>query len=209
MFTRMRTLMYNITTYFLKGKRVKRAKKLIEKPPTKTDWEDKIKFSQYINILKSLEQYGGEIVDNTKLAEKFYLSVARIMQINTDNPFFYIPAVTDVIKAVVFWIERDKLLNIELSEEEIMAGAQEVAKEIGPLGVAVNIAQMFSTDPDIILEWPYCKVWNILKINHLKELYSERLRKVMEKKETEVYKRVDNPGDIKASTYFGGWGGPH
>lgn len=87
----------------------------------------------------------------------------------------------EVLEGLVYWVKREAQLKYEPKAEEKAAGIQELTRLTGDMGTVMALAKDFSVDPDVILEWKYGKVYNILYVNLQNFLYNERLEKEREK----------------------------
>lgn len=147
------------------------------------DWVEELTFAQYISILAFIE--GKEEIDN----EADYKALAGICGIKYYHPVQLILDIKNLMDAIHFWIEHDKMLAEDMTPEEIAAGAQEVGKILGQAGIVINVAKEFGRDPDEVLQWRYKKVWGILKHNFVLRQYNDRLNKIYtdkNKKQEEV-----------------------
>lgn len=84
------------------------------------------------------------------------------------------------------------MLNVEPSDEEKLAGIEMVNKEVGHLGIAMKLGKDYGCDPQVIYDWEYWRVWNILKVEHMLRLFNERLQKVYEEKAKQKKRVVGN-----------------
>ena len=88
-----------------------------------------------------------------------------------------------VLEGISYWVQREAVeLKYNPTPEELAAGIEAFTLHTGEMTTIMAIAEQFNTDPDIILEWKYGKVFNILFTNLQAHLYRERLNKQLAKK---------------------------
>lgn len=91
-----------------------------------------------------------------------------------------------ITEGIAYWIKREKReLHYKPTAEEHAAGVEIFSMRVGEMNTIMAIAEKFSVDPDVVLEWKYGKVFNILFTNLQAAQYAKRLeeqrRKAQEK----------------------------
>lgn len=81
---------------------------------------------------------------------------------------------TEMIEGLTEWIKKEQqMLNYTPTADEVAAGYEAYCKKIGVTGTIYALAKSFGVDPDVILRWPYAKVFGIL-YHDLEELKFSR-----------------------------------
>lgn len=139
---------------------------------------DDITFAQRIQI--------GQIFDKKDQAEIDVCKRIFTEVFDVNWNLRTIPAIvkkwTDVQQGILGWINKEKELRYEPTIDEKKAGIANLNKMTGYMGVAMAIAKQFSTDPDVVLQWKYGKVFNILYVNKLNADYQKKYQQVIEQK---------------------------
>ena len=97
----------------------------------------------------------------------------------------------DIARGVRHWREQEnRMLKYEPSDEEKQAGYDKLSASSGPTGVAITIAEKFGVagkpgervGPDVVFEWPYATVFQVLRIDLDRYKFQKRLSDIRENK---------------------------
>lgn len=87
---------------------------------------------------------------------------------------------TALVKDLEEWVRREQaLLSYTPSADELAAGVEELGKKVGSLGTVQALARSYGTDPDVILAWPYTKVFGILYADLEENKYKDKYQKIV------------------------------
>lgn len=118
-------------------------------------------------------------------AEKFYQTFECLHECRPPR-IRMIPALdyfSRIIEGLCFWAEREMVgLQHDPTPEEIQAGIEQFAQNIGNMGTIMALAKAYGKDPDEILGWSYPKVFRILYANLEEFKFNTRFNKVIERK---------------------------
>lgn len=90
---------------------------------------------------------------------------------------------TAMAEGIRFWVEQEQAkLNYTPTADELAAGIEELGKKVGALSTIKSLAKTFATDPDVILRWPYSKVFGFLHLELQESNFNRRFSAVIKNK---------------------------
>lgn len=81
------------------------------------------------------------------------------------------------------WLDKEqKLLSHDPEPDQIQAGIKDLIAHVGDMGTIKAIAKTYGLDPDVVVEWPYSKVFGILYTDLEEYKYEKRYNQVIDAK---------------------------
>lgn len=78
------------------------------------------------------------------------------------------------------WIDKEQtMLHYDPTAEEQQAGIDKLGEKVGSMSTVQALARSFGKDPDVVLAWPYVKVFGILYVDLENNKYNTKLQKVI------------------------------
>jgi hypothetical protein len=110
-------------------------------------------------------------------------SLIRILHRDVDPRYNYFNRkyAIDIANGVLYWRKQEvELLKYTPTADEKLAGCEKLARETGPAGVAITLAEKFgvSDGPDAVFEWPYATVFQVLRIDLERSNFQKRLQRI-------------------------------
>ena len=137
----------------------------------------KLTFRQRISLGEILTSGESEY----EIFESCLLCLHKDIEVICD--IWHVKYFQEITEGVNEWMEKERiLLHYEPSQEEISAGIKDLSEKIGEYGTIKSIAKSFHTDPDIVLDWEYGKVFGILWSDLEEYKYMKRYNKQLERK---------------------------
>ena len=90
--------------------------------------------------------------------------------------------VKDVLDGLAFWVEKEKALKYEPSQEERQAGIDQLGKKVKEFGTVDAIARRMHISHDDALKLPYATVYLMLLNDLEQSKFEKRLHNVYSKK---------------------------
>lgn len=135
-----------------------------------------LKYWQRIELGRILTS--KELDDAQRFLKTMECMVERGLEVNE-----YVEAMAyfqEIVAGITLWIERE---NAELqympTNEELQAGIEELAKDVGDFGTANELAKNYGKTPEEVLDWEYHVVFAILRDDAKKNRYRTRLTKII------------------------------
>ena len=87
---------------------------------------------------------------------------------------------TALLEQFAEWVKREQtLLGYKPTADELAAGVEELGKKVGSLGTIQALARSFGVDPDVIVSWPYTKVFGILYADMEENKFKDKYQKIV------------------------------
>ena len=141
----------------------------------------------HVNIKEGEFTYGNRLYMADVFAEEGLTEWQSLAKIYTDiygyNPKWLLRRVRlarfkELVEGIKFWAEAEsRELHRVPSAEELRAGIEEVSKARGAMATIKALAKDFAQDPDKILQWPWAKVYGILRDDLKEAEFTEKLHK--------------------------------
>lgn len=88
--------------------------------------------------------------------------------------------ITALVEELKEWISREQnMLHYAPSADELAAGVEELGKKVGSLGTVQALARSYGVDPDVVVAWPYTKVFGILYADLEENKYKDKYQKIV------------------------------
>lgn len=145
----------------------------------------------YKNNLRTEITFGERIELGQILTDKETSDVKKMLQcFNCLYPDLVVTFSTEdmihwkeILETINYWIKREQYeLKYYPTQEEIVAGIEDLNKATGYMGTIITLAESFGKDPDEILTWKYAKIYNILYTNYQSFLFKKKLDKEVARK---------------------------
>ena len=88
--------------------------------------------------------------------------------------------ITALVEELKEWISREQnMLHYTPNADELAAGVEELGKKVGSLGTVQALARSYGVDPDVVVAWPYTKVFGILYADLEENKYKVKYQKIV------------------------------